>query len=370
MTEATPRSSWKREVTLWLGAMAALTLWLVARNAGAMQGVEPAAPTQAASAFAQGSDDQDPEKTMQRLPYVPGQLILKLKDSVDACFDCLLKQHQPLAPAVGSTHLDELNRRFGVKSARPLRQPYARLGTLAERRAAEAGRRAARARSSSAPPQARPDFHSVYVLQLASFLDIEAVAREYASDPAVEYAEPDRKVRVAVNTNDPYLSSSGAWGQPFGDLWGINLIHAPQAWGTARGAGVVVAVTDTGVDAAHPDIAANMWTNAGEIPGNGIDDDGNGYVDDVGGWNFVANTPNFFDDHGHGTHVSGTIAATGNNALGVVGVAWESKIMPLKGLDAGGGGTETALAETILYAAENGANVINASWGGIGQSQL
>src|SRR5206468_99756 len=82
--------------------------------------------------------------------------------------------------------------------------------------------------------------------------------------------------------------SCGSWGQTFPDLWGISITHTPQAWDQTRGGGVVIAITDTGIDINHEDIAANVWTNPGEIPGNGIDDDGNGYVDDVHGWNFVA----------------------------------------------------------------------------------
>ncbi|HEU5404250.1 MAG TPA: S8 family serine peptidase, partial [Terriglobales bacterium] len=126
---------------------------------------------------------------------------------------------------------------------------------------------------------------------------------------------------------------------------------------------------DTGLDYNHPDISANVWTNSREIAGNGIDDDGDGYVDDLHGWNFVSNTNDPFDDHGHGTHVSGTIAAAGNNGIGVIGVAWHAKIMPVKALDYTGSGYDSALADAIVYAANNGADVISNSWGGYGSSQ-
>src|SRR6185369_7783276 len=169
--------------------------------------------------------------------------------------------------------------------------------------------------------------------------------------------------------NDPYFNSLGTWGQWYDDLWGVKKIGAPSAWDTTAGAGVVVAVVDTGIDFTHPDLAGNIFTNPKEIPGNGIDDDHNGYVDDYQGWNFVASNNSPIDDHGHGTHVAGTIAASGNNGIGVIGVAWQAKVMPLKGLSSTGSGWDSDLAHAIIYAADNGADVISNSWGGFGQSQ-
>lgn len=309
------------------------------------------------------------------LPYVPGRLLIKFKASVNACIDCLVGQRLPLAPALGSALLDDLNRLHGLRSARPLRRNDIGVTSLSKRRQLQNARHrqladAVAARAGRVVPLAKfPDLTSNYVFELSPWLDMEEVAREYGRDPAVAYAEPDRKVRVQLVPNDHYFSSARSWGQPFDDLWGVKKISAPAAWDVTTGANVVVAVTDTGVDTSHPDIAASMWTNPGEIPGNGIDDDGNGYVDDVNGWNFVANTNDVFDDYGHGTHVAGTIAATGQNGIGIIGVAFGSKIMAVKGLDSGGGGTDEGLANTILYAVENGANVINASWGGVGTSQ-
>lgn len=146
-------------------------------------------------------------------------------------------------------------------------------------------------------------------------------------------------------------------------------IDAPEAWDLQVGASIVVAVIDTGLDYNHPDIVGNVWTNPGETAGNGIDDDNNGYIDDTRGWDFANNDNNPFDDNNHGTHVSGTIAATGDNAIGVVGVNWRARIMPLKFLSATGSGTTADAIEAINYSVLMGARVSNNSWGGGGFSQ-
>lgn len=299
------------------------------------------------------------------------RLVVKVDPSQLSCLDCGAARKGQLAGATGSLHLDELNRRYAVHRIRPLRRAFARLRSVEARRQLQSvlrNRLIQRARLSKAGEL--PDFTSVYVFELGSVPDIEEAVRAYENVPGVVYAEPDSEVAIQLVPDDPFFSSSGSWGQPFDDLWGIGKIAAPAAWDTARGAGVVVAVIDTGLDTAHPDLTANVWSNPGEIPGNEADDDGNGYVDDVLGWNFYSDSADITDDHGHGTHVAGTVAATGNNTLGVIGVAFEAQVMGIKGLSAGGGGFSSDLADAILYATENGAQVINASWGGSGESQI
>jgi subtilisin family serine protease len=198
--------------------------------------------------------------------------------------------------------------------------------------------------------------------------------RDLKRDPRVRYAEPNFVLHAADLPNDPFVPQ----------LWGLDNtgqtvnwtagtpdadIDAREAWSLSTGSpGVTVAVIDTGVDVSHPDLAANVWVNEGEncagCRTNGVDDDGNGYVDDWRGWDFVNGDNDPTDDNGHGTHVAGTIAAAGNNGLGVAGVTWSSKIMPLKFLGADGSGTTADAISAILYARAKGVPILNNSWGG------
>ncbi len=167
-------------------------------------------------------------------------------------------------------------------------------------------------------------------------------------------------VRASASPDDPL----------YPELWGMAMMKMPEVWDSSLGSSsVIAAVVDTGVDYSHPDLAANMWLNSEEIPGNDVDDDKNGYVDDVHGIDLLHHDGEPLDDNGHGTHVAGTIGAVGNNAFGVVGVNWHVKLMALKFLDAEGGGSLYDAVEAISYAADHGARIINASWGGYGYSE-
>lgn len=151
--------------------------------------------------------------------------------------------------------------------------------------------------------------------------------------------------------------------------WNINAVGAPEAWAAGyEGQGVTVAVIDTGVDLDHPDLVSNLFVNPGEIAGNGIDDDGNGFVDDVSGYDFVSRDSRADDTNGHGTHVAGTIAAA-KNGYGATGIAPAAKILPVRVLDSNGSGTDFNVAAGIRYAAAMGADIINLSLGG-GYSSL
>ena len=200
-------------------------------------------------------------------------------------------------------------------------------------------------------------------------MTVAAAVESCLADPAVEFAEPNYIYTASRLPNDPR----------FQELWGLHNdadtdIDAPEAWDTQVGApGIVVGVVDTGVDHGHEDLQANMWRNPGESGSgretNRRDDDGNGFVDDVFGWDFANDDNDPMDDNGHGSHVSGTIAATGDNGLGVTGVNWRASVMALKFLSANGSGTPSDAIEAILYAAQNGARILNNSWGGGGRSQ-
>ncbi|MFQ5592292.1 MAG: S8 family serine peptidase, partial [Phycisphaerae bacterium] len=221
----------------------------------------------------------------------------------------------------------------------------------------------------------------VDVVRVTARADLQAIAAQYAAVPEVAYVEPNYIYETHAVPND----------LRFGELWGMhNLgqtggtldadIDAPEAWDITTGSrNIIVGVIDTGVDYTHPELAANMWTNDAELYGvTGVDDDGNGIVDDIHGARWVSGngTPTSgdpLDDHGHGTHVSGTIGARGDNNQGVAGVNWNIRIMGLKFLkpDGRGGasGTTADVISAIEYAVAEGAHLTSNSWGGGPYSQ-
>jgi thermitase len=205
----------------------------------------------------------------------------------------------------------------------------------------------------------------VSVVDLPDDLSVTQAVGRYEASPSVEYAEPDYLLYPQVTPNDPdysrmyNLDNRGQYDGTFDAD-----IDAPQAWNRTKGsAETAVAIIDTGIDIRHPDLNDNIWTNPDEVPGNDEDDDRNGYVDDVHGWDFVNEDASVFDGpgDGHGTHVAGTIAAEGNNGVGVTGINWQIEIMPLKFL--GAGGRVSDAVEALNYAIAEGAKISNNSYG-------
>ena len=218
------------------------------------------------------------------------------------------------------------------------------------------------------------------LVKLPRGLAVSDAVRQYRLDAAVAFAEPNYLRYATVLPADPL----------FGDLWGLNNtgqshavsdadedatatpqsgtafadIDAPEAWDFQMGNNTVVAVIDSGFDFSHPDLSTQAWTNLGETPSDGVDDDGNGYEDDVQGWDFVNDDNDPTDVYGHGTHVSGTIAAALDNSTGVVGVCPKCKIMVLEAVDSSGAISISTEIAALAYAKAKGAKIANMSFGG------
>ena len=208
----------------------------------------------------------------------------------------------------------------------------------------------------------RLDAVNVDHVVLPAGVDITAAAR-LLGDADVLSVEPNYLRDLVAGPNDPYYVN--------GNLWGLKKIQAEAAWLLTTGStDIVVANLDTGVNYAHPDLAANMWRNSGEVPANGVDDDRNGYVDDVYGIDTANNDSDPMDDHGHGTHTAGTIGGVGNNGTGVVGINWKVRILPCKFFKATGSGSDADAIECFNYIValkKKGVNVrvSSNSWGSL-----
>lgn len=220
-----------------------------------------------------------------------------------------------------------------------------------------------------AHPESNPNLARIYLLRFQIPTDLHTVRAHYAAHPLIEEAEFNyiRQTQASdVIPNDPL----------FEEQWNLGLIDMPGAWGIEKGdPEVIVAVVDTGFDYTHEDLASQTWINLDEIPDNGIDDDNNGYIDDVHGWDFSEprsgdgnggsrngdNDP--IDESGHGTHVAGIIGAAVDNDVGIAGIAWNCTLMPIRGAGVEGIRDDRSSA-AIIYAVDNGGRVINMSWGG------
>ena len=218
-------------------------------------------------------------------------------------------------------------------------------------------------------PKSNPNLERIYLLRFQIPVDLHTIKAGYAAHPLIEATEFNyvRQTQASeIIPNDPR----------FEEQWNLSLIDMPGAWAIEKGnPEVIIAVVDTGFDYTHEDLASQTWINVDEIPNNGIDDDNNGYIDDVHGWDF-SQTPSSdgnensqngdndpIDESGHGTHVAGIIGAAVDNDVGIAGVAWNCTLMPIRGAGVAGI-RDNRSASAIVYAVNNGARVINMSWGG------
>ena len=273
--------------------------------------------------FAQSNSDN-----FSQITHTPGELIVRLQ------------------PDASRKELDALSQKLGAVSVSPVFSPMT-------------------------PAGQHPRLRRNYLIRFPAEWALAPLQRRYARHPSVEAVELNRLNRpcAEIVPNDPN----------YGEQWNLAVMNMPQAWDIEQGTPeVTVAVVDGGVDMQHPEFRSQLWRNVGEIPGNGVDDDGNGYVDDLNGWDFSDaptlpgsgdwtvrdNEPE--DEIGHGTRVSGIIGAAANNGIGIAGIAWRCRLMPLRAdFKYGGGGylQNDDVAAAIVYAADNGAQVINMSWG-------
>ena len=226
-------------------------------------------------------------------------------------------------------------------------------------------------------------------LSLPAGTDLDEAIEELELDPRVEVVEANFERTLKGESSEKQAIASGGTSSLVAaddprksEQWALDRANVEDAWEYLESEGhpawgdrnIVVAVIDSGVDYTHEDLAGNMWVNAGEIPDNGQDDDNNGFVDDVYGADVVGSTYDHDgdpqDDNGHGTHVAGIIAAQGNNGIGIIGVAPNAQIMAIKAAQYSGALTSTDISEAILYAYQQGADIINMSFGGSGRSVL
>lgn len=279
----------------------------------------------------------------RQTPFITGQIIVKVKEPLPA-------PGEQNTLAVG---WNELKENLGVTGIKPFSP------------AGSATSQAALVSPASAALQ------NIFLVSYSGPYSVQEVQKLYQKLPQIEYAEPNYLRTIQVTPNDPNFTRQ----------WGLNNtgqnyrnsthglagadVKATLAWGYQNTAtGFIIAVVDTGADLAQPDLLDNLTHNTDEIPNNGVDDDHNSYIDDYDGWDFVSGDKTPQDDHGHGTAVSGVIAARGNNGVGVCGLIWQARILPVKVLNSEGSGTSWDIMNGINYAAELGAKVINLSLGG------
>lgn len=300
--------------------------------------------------------------------YLPNELILKLKDDVD-----MGVQYRSRSKGVTqSTSQKDIGALLGIAD----KVDSAEL--LFSEEFVEQSISLSRARSSATNQTKTTNVNSgslkniYHIVLKGDNIDLTTLIEELSQRTDVEYVEPnylfsiDQNFEIKEIENKPQQAVSSSPNDTYyGDLDNIRQANIDKVWenGTTGAPSQIVAIIDTGIDYNHPDLAANMWVNPGEIAGNGIDDDGNGFVDDVYGYDFINNDGDPMEDNFHGTHVAGTVGAIGNNGVGVVGAVWDVQLMAVKVLGASGIGATSAVVRGVEYAFDNGATVQNMSLG-------
>ncbi len=309
--------------------------------------------------------------------YVPDEILVKFKSEFKSTIKIGTANKGVTVPGIAS--IDNLNLKLGVfRMERVFKTSGKRINE----------------RNNGVSSNDDADLSTIYRLKLKKGGSVPEAVAAYQADPHIEYAEPNYMYYTFETPEDPSFSSQWALhneGQTGGALDAD--IDAPEAWDIETGnPDVVIAIVDTGVDWDHPDLGTNIWINSGEdLNGNGmvddsdfndIDDDGNGFADDIRGWDFVTASSEIIapgedpgpedndpmDFHGHGTHCSGIAGAVSNNGEGIAGVAWHCRIMAVrtgyKNIGGLGSLNSTDIANGIVYAADNGADIISMSFGG------
>jgi len=230
-----------------------------------------------------------------------------------------------------------------------------------------------------------PDIRQIFRLKLKQGTSVLSAVQLLKQNAAVDFAEPNYVLSIVQDEPSPEEISRNALHGPdrlgkrantvpddplFPDQWYVSTVRADAVWDTTTGdTSALVAILDTGVDWTHPDLSSHIWTNPAELGGQpGVDDDGNGFVDDVHGWDFVNHDADPMDDNSHGTHVAGLVAAVADNGIGIAGINWKARILPVKVFQSSGRGDVATITQGIVYAVENGATVINMSFGGYARS--
>ncbi|TFG47893.1 MAG: hypothetical protein E4H40_05630, partial [Candidatus Brocadiia bacterium] len=318
--------------------------------------------------------------------FVPDEIIIKLRDSSSYNSSKLSPPDAANGGLKASGAVIKLNSKYRAKEVwqlfRDFRSNQEKLEKLKTKPATQLSNKEKHtlARLKRAPKGVKaPNLAGFYRIKfdLPKGQNIQNVLKEYQNCPDVETAELNYIVHTCKEPNDPLYGLQWALknvGQDYPDSGRFSLspgkmdsdIDAEKAWDHVTGdANVVVAVIDTGVDYNHRDLNGNMWTNEPELNGIvGVDDDGNGYIDDIYGFDFANKDSDPIDDRGHGTHCAGIIGSRGDNGFDTTGVSWNSKIMAVKFLSVAGSGTSGDAVEAIYYAVNNGADVLSNSWGG------